>query len=185
AALLGREREQAEKRATDLEGARQLLRLELERDGSGRRLRQRGRLLDRRAADAALEGAARLEHHLHVERGHRRVLHCSPSPRWISARTRSASCDASAASEPAVSTGASTVTVAVVGAKTSECLGSAVSVPRIARGTTSTESSSARRNAPSRNGASEPSALRVPSGKTTTDAPSVSRWRMQSRASRA
>ena len=69
-------------------------------------------------------------------------------------------------------------TVAVVGEKTSECLGSAVSVPAIASGTTSTPSSIASRNAPSRKGASEPSALRVPSGKTTTEAPSSRRRRI-------
>ena len=64
----------------------------------------------------------------------------------MSARTRSASLAASAAPRPAVSTGASAVTVAVVGANTSECLGSAFSVPRIASGTTSTPFDSAKKS---------------------------------------
>ena len=82
---------------------------------------------------------------------------------------------AASGAAPAVATGGRTATVAAVGENTRECLGSAVSVPAIASGTTSTASSIARRNAPSRKGASEPSTLRVPSGKTTTEAPSWSR----------
>src|SRR4030095_16851830 len=181
--LLGGEEQEAENRAPDLEGAGQLLGLELQRNGHAGCLREHGRFLDGGAPNAAFQSAARLEDHRDVERHGRYSIVGSPRRRAILPRTRSASAAASGAA-PSVAIGGRTATVDAVGENTRECLGSAVSVPEIASGTTSTASSIARRNAPSRKGASEPSTLRVPSGKTTTEAPAWSRPRICSRAAR-
>ena len=156
----------------------------LRKTGTPARSRERRRLLDRRAPDRVPRGAPRLE-----RRASAGTSVTTPSPRGAAParcrpRTRSARAGASAAVRPATETGGRTSTVAVVRWKTIECLGSAVSVPEIASGTMSTPRSMARRNAPSRNGASCPSALRVPSGKTTTELFSRRRWRMSSIARR-
>src|SRR5262249_31934919 len=110
AVLLG-EAQEREEGATDLEGSRQLQRRELQEDGDAGGFRKRRRRLDRRAADAPLEGPAGLEDQRHVERGHGST-NSTWSARAISPRTRSASAGASAAVIPATETGGSTSTVA-------------------------------------------------------------------------
>ena len=174
-----------EERAADLERARQLQRLELEEDRDARRFRERRRRLDRRAADAPLERPARLEDERHVESASRRrpTLHAGPAryrrgparpapgrrprsgrrPRREAGPGRSPSC----AGRPASAWAAR-----------SRCPRSRAA--RCRRRDRSPAGRRLRETAPRL-----PSALRVPSGKTTTELLSSRRWRISSIALRA